>query len=81
MNHVSALKIQLERPLREFPTLKIKCDVQNIEDFKYDDFVLENYNPHPKIDMEMAVWIVPAFLIVTGGGVLLQINLYMLKYF
>lgn len=55
LNHVSALKTQLERPLRQFPTLKIKRDVQNIEDFKYDDFVLENYNPHPKIDMEMAV--------------------------
>lgn len=52
---MNALKTQLERPLRAFPTLKIKREVQNIEDFKYDDFELENYNPHPKIDMEMAV--------------------------
>jgi thymidylate synthase len=29
--------------------------IRSIEDFQVDDFVLENYNPHPKIDMTMAV--------------------------
>ncbi|PSN45388.1 Thymidylate synthase [Blattella germanica] len=55
LNHVEALKIQVKRKPRPFPTLHIKRDVQNIEDFKFEDFELENYNPHPKIEMEMAV--------------------------
>ncbi|XP_046394210.1 thymidylate synthase [Ischnura elegans] len=54
-NHVDALKKQLERTPRPFPTLKIKRDVEKIEDFKYEDFELKNYQPHPKLDMQMAV--------------------------
>lgn len=55
LNHVEPLKIQIQRPLRPFPTLKIARTVETIEDFKFEDFVLENYNPHPKIEMKMAV--------------------------
>ncbi|KAL1459395.1 hypothetical protein WDU94_011380 [Cyamophila willieti] len=55
LNHIEPLKIQLQRPLRPFPTLKIAREVKNIEDFQFDDFVLENYKPHPKIEMQMAV--------------------------
>uniref|UniRef100_A0A8D9ACV0 Thymidylate synthase n=1 Tax=Cacopsylla melanoneura TaxID=428564 RepID=A0A8D9ACV0_9HEMI len=55
LNHVEPLQIQLQRPLRPFPTLKIARQVTNIEHFQFDDFVLENYNPHPKIEMQMAV--------------------------
>ncbi|XP_046666293.1 thymidylate synthase [Homalodisca vitripennis] len=55
LNHREALQVQLTRAPRPFPTLKIKRTVTNIEDFTFDDFVLENYNPYPKIEMEMAV--------------------------
>lgn len=50
LNHVEPLKIQIQRPLRPFPTLKIARIVETVE-----DFVLENDNPHPKIKMKMAV--------------------------
>lgn len=54
-NHISALEEQLKREPREFPKLKIKRTVSNIEDFKYEDFEVVDYNPHPKIEMVMAV--------------------------
>lgn len=41
--------------MRPFPTLTINREVTDINDFKYDDFTLHNYNPHEKIKMEMAV--------------------------
>ncbi|KAI5739109.1 hypothetical protein M8J77_015080 [Diaphorina citri] len=55
LNHIEPLKIQIQRPLRPFPTLKIARTVEKIEDFTFDDFILENYKPHPKIEMQMAV--------------------------
>jgi thymidylate synthase len=54
-NHVAALKEQLKRKPRPFPTLHINREVQNIEDFRFEDFELCNYIPYPKINMEMAV--------------------------
>ncbi|XP_071452788.1 thymidylate synthase isoform X1 [Hetaerina americana] len=54
-NHVEVLKKQLERTPKPFPSLKINRDVKKIEDFKFEDFELINYNPHPKLDMKMAV--------------------------
>ncbi|XP_059350281.1 thymidylate synthase-like isoform X2 [Daphnia carinata] len=54
-NHISALEKQLEREPRPFPTLKIARQVSDIDDFKAEDFVLEGYDPHPKIPMDMAV--------------------------
>jgi len=54
-NHVDALKVQLERTPRQFPTMRFKRKVEKIEDFTFDDFILEGYNPHGKIEMKMAV--------------------------
>lgn len=54
-NHKDPLEEQLKREPRPFPTIKFSRKVENIEDFKYEDFVLEDYKPHPKIEMEMAV--------------------------
>ena len=54
-NHVSAMKEQIERKPRPFPTLQIRRKVENIEDFKWDDFEIIGYDPHPKIAMDMAV--------------------------
>jgi len=55
LNHVEPLGVQLERKPKEFPKLVIKRKVENIEDFKFEDFAVEGYEPHPKITMEMAV--------------------------
>lgn len=54
LNHVNALKEQLTRTPKPFPTLHVKSK-QNIEDFNFDDLVLEGYDPHGSIAMKMAV--------------------------
>ncbi|XP_063417085.1 thymidylate synthase-like [Mytilus trossulus] len=55
INHMDPLKEQLKRVPREFPKLVIKREVTDIDDFKFEDFEIVGYNPHPKIAMEMAV--------------------------
>jgi thymidylate synthase len=54
-NHIKALMVQLERNPRPFPKLKFKRDVHDIDDFRFQDFVLEGYNPCDGIKMEMSV--------------------------
>lgn len=54
-NHLEQAKLQLTREFRLLPTIKINPEVQSIFDFKYEDFTLENYNPHPHIKAEVAV--------------------------
>ncbi|CAL1546672.1 unnamed protein product [Lymnaea stagnalis] len=55
VNHEEPLKLQISRQPRPFPQLVIKRQVTDIADFKVDDFEIVNYNPHPRIKMEMAV--------------------------
>lgn len=55
LNHVDALKEQLKRKPREFPTLKINPQKKDIDDFVYDDLEVIGYNPHKAIKMKMAV--------------------------
>ena len=55
LNHIDALKTQLEREPKPFPKLVIKRKVENIEDFKFEDLGMEGYEFHPPIKMEMAV--------------------------
>jgi thymidylate synthase len=55
LNHIEALEKQLKRKPYEFPTVSIKRKVSSIDDFKFDDFKLENYQSHPLIKMRMAV--------------------------
>ncbi|XP_044751158.1 thymidylate synthase-like [Coccinella septempunctata] len=52
-NHVDALKEQIQREPRPFPTLKIKKKVENIDDFTFDDFELIGYNPYPRFNQGM----------------------------
>ncbi|MFJ5672678.1 thymidylate synthase [Bacillus safensis] len=54
-NHLPQVKMQLEREERTLPKLRITRDVKSIFDFTYDDFVLENYDPHPHIKGEVSV--------------------------
>lgn len=55
LNHVDALKEQLERMPRAFPKLKIKEGKSDIDGFEFDDFEVDGYKPHKSIKMKMAV--------------------------
>ncbi len=55
VNHVDQVKLQLSRDPRKLPTIRINPEIKNIFDFKYDDFSLVNYNPHPHIKGEISV--------------------------
>jgi thymidylate synthase len=54
-NHFEQVKEQLAREPRKLPTMKINSAIKNIEDFKFEDFTLENYDPHPAIKAPIAV--------------------------
>jgi thymidylate synthase len=54
-NHIEQAKLQLTREPRPLPQMKLNPDVKNIHDFKYEDFQLENYDPHPGIKAPIAV--------------------------
>jgi thymidylate synthase len=52
--HIEPLKTQISREPYEFPTLEIKNKYDNINDYKFDDFVINNYISHDKISMNMS---------------------------
>lgn len=54
-NHKEQVKLQLSREPRPLPTMKINPEVKDIFSFKYEDFTLENYDPHPPIKAPIAV--------------------------
>lgn len=54
-NHVDALRVQLTRQPRNFPTLRWPRDIADIEDFAYEDFIVEGYDPHPALAMKMNI--------------------------
>jgi thymidylate synthase len=54
-NHVEQARLQLSRDCRPLPTMHIDPTVKDIFAFKYEDFKLLGYNPHPHIAAEVAV--------------------------
>ena len=54
-NHIEQVKLQLTREPRKLPTMVINPEVKSIFDFKYEDFKLEGYDPHPHIKGKVAV--------------------------
>lgn len=54
-NHMEQVQLQLSRTPRPLPRMKINPEVKNIFDFTYEDFTLENYDPHPHIKAKVAV--------------------------
>ena len=54
-NHFDQMKLQLTREPRKLPTLKVNKKIKSIFDFKFEDFTLVDYNPHPHIKGKVAV--------------------------
>ena len=54
-NHFDQVREQMTRDPRPLPTMRINPEVKDIFSFKYEDFTLENYNPHPHIKGVVAV--------------------------
>jgi thymidylate synthase len=54
-NHYDQVKEQIKRKPRPFPTIKINPNLKNIDDIKFEDFELIDYNPHPPIKGEITV--------------------------
>lgn len=54
-NHIEQAELQLSRDFRTLPTMQINPKVESIFDFKFEDFELQNYDPHPHIKAPVAV--------------------------
>jgi thymidylate synthase len=54
-NHFEQVELQLSRDPRPYPTLAMNKEIQSIFDFKFEDFTIENYHPHPAIKAPVAI--------------------------
>jgi len=54
-NHIEQVKLQLTRDPRPLPQMKINPDIKDLLDFRFEDFELINYDPHPHIRGEISV--------------------------
>ncbi len=55
LNHTEQAKLQLSREIRPLPMMKINPEVKRLEDFRFEDFELMDYDPHPAIRAQVAV--------------------------
>jgi len=55
LNHLEQARTQLQREPRPLPAMRLNPDVRSLFDFRYEDFQLENYDPHPRIAAPVAV--------------------------
>ncbi|HMJ06669.1 MAG TPA: thymidylate synthase [Chthoniobacterales bacterium] len=54
-NHLAQTREQLTRAFRPLPVMRLNPMIKNIHDFRFEDFTLENYDPHPAIKAPIAV--------------------------
>lgn len=55
LNHLDQADLQLSREPRPLPKMTMNPEIRSLFDFVYDDFRLEDYQPHPHIKAEVAV--------------------------
>ncbi|MCC6276755.1 MAG: thymidylate synthase [Oligoflexia bacterium] len=55
LNHIEQSKVQLAREPRKLPQMLLNPDIKDIFAFKFEDFVLSDYDPHPAIKAEISV--------------------------
>ena len=55
VNHLDQARAQLERAPRPFPRMRLRADVRELDGFRYEDFTLLDYDPHPAIKAPIAV--------------------------
>jgi thymidylate synthase len=55
LNHLEQARLQLSRAPKPLPTMRINPDVKDIFAYRYEDFSIENYDPHPHIKAVVAV--------------------------
>jgi len=55
LNHLEQARLQLSREPRPLPTMRLNSEVKDITAFRFEDFTLEGYDPHPHIKAEVAV--------------------------
>ncbi len=55
LNHLEQVKLQISRKPRPLPLMKLNPEIKNIFNFRFEDFTLEAYDPHPHIRGEIAV--------------------------
>ena len=71
LNHLEQVDLQLTREPRALPKMKINPEVKSIFDFKYEDFELVDYDPHPHIAGKVAVTL-PLFCMITSHKYIIQ---------
>src|SRR5205823_8283902 len=54
-NHLEQAREQLSRPFRPLPRMQLNPEIENIREFRFDDFTLSEYDPHPAIKAPIAV--------------------------
>ena len=55
VNHIEQARLQLSRAPRPLPEMRINPEANKIFGFRYEDFTIQNYDPHPHIKAEVAV--------------------------
>lgn len=55
LNHLDQARLQLSRAPRPLPTMRLNPDIRELTDFRFDDFSLEGYDPHPHIAASVSV--------------------------
>ncbi len=55
LNHLDQARLQLTRSPRSLPAVRLNPDIKSVFDFTFEDFVVENYNPHPHIKGAISV--------------------------